>query len=93
MKVSNKIYNDINFTALCYNGSSKMLIVGDFGGYLMTMQFNKIYGDIEEEGISFKKKVEPISLKSKTTLVETYYLEQTHKPPNKKAIGDPPLSK
>jgi hypothetical protein len=56
MKVSNKIFNDINYTSMDFNVFNRMLVVGDFAGYLMTMYFNNHYGDIEEEGISYKKK-------------------------------------
>lgn len=55
MKVNNRIYNDANFVALAFNQSTTSLIASDFGGFLMSLTFNENYGDLEEEGISFKQ--------------------------------------
>lgn len=56
MKINNQIYNDANFVAFTFNQSTNALIASDFGGFLMSLTFNENYGDLEEEGISFKQK-------------------------------------
>ena len=55
MKITNRISNDVDYSALCFNEMSETLVVSDHGGFLMAMSFQDKFGDIEEEGISFKE--------------------------------------
>ncbi len=45
-RIINKIYNDIQFKAMCYNIRSKFLFLSDFGSYIIRLTFNSDYGDI-----------------------------------------------
>jgi hypothetical protein len=89
ISVTNRIYNDINFSAISYNLITKMLVAGDHGGYLMTMHFNTVFGDIEEEGYSYKDK-NKIS-KEKNRLSNTDRKEFSSEIQNIEI--DPPLNK
>lgn len=51
-KITNKIYNDIQFKCICFNPTFNNLFLSDFGAYLIRISFNTTYGDIEEEGIT-----------------------------------------
>lgn len=51
-KITNKIYNDIQFKCMCFNPAFNNLFLTDFGAYLIRLTFNATYGDIEEEGIT-----------------------------------------
>jgi hypothetical protein len=51
-KVTNKIYNDIQFRCMCFHPAFDNLFLSDFGAYLTRLSFNASYGDIEEEGIT-----------------------------------------
>ena len=54
-KITNKIYNDIQFKAICYNPKEKYLFLSDFGAYLVRLSFSPTHGDIEEEGPTHDK--------------------------------------
>jgi hypothetical protein len=54
-KITNKIYNDIQFKAICYNPKDKYLFLTDFGAYLVRLTFSPTHGDIEEEGPTYDK--------------------------------------
>jgi len=45
-KITNKIYNDIQFKAICYNPISKYLFLSDFGAYIIRLTFSPNHGDI-----------------------------------------------
>ncbi len=47
MKISNMMINDNNFTSGCFNVQQNLLVIADYGGYLMSLNFNKYFGDIE----------------------------------------------
>lgn len=47
-KITNKIYNDIQFKCMTFNSTYNNLFLSDFGSYLMRLSFNCNYGDIEE---------------------------------------------
>ena len=51
-KITNKIYNDIQFKCVCFNPAFNNLFLSDFGAYLIRIAFNPTYGDVEEEGIT-----------------------------------------
>ena len=54
-KITNKIYNDIQFKAICYCERGKHLFLSDFGSYLVRLNFSPAHGDIEEEGPTHDK--------------------------------------
>lgn len=54
-KLTNKIYNDIQFKTMCFNPAYNNIFLADFGAYLIRIAFNPTYGDIEEEGIMHDK--------------------------------------
>lgn len=45
-KITNKIYNDIQFRTMSFNSTYNNIFASDFGAYLIKMSFNKGYGDI-----------------------------------------------
>jgi hypothetical protein len=45
-KITNKIYNDIQFKAICYNPKENYLFLSDFGAYLIRLSFSPAHGDI-----------------------------------------------
>ena len=45
-KITNKIYNDIQFKAICYNPVSKYLFLSDFGSFIIRLTFSPTHGDI-----------------------------------------------
>ena len=47
MKLMNHMLNDTNFTAITYSALIGLIILADFGGYLMSLTFNSKFGDIE----------------------------------------------
>lgn len=55
MAVTNRIYHDANYSFICYNHLGNTIIAADYAGYLITMVFHEGYGDMEEEGVSYKQ--------------------------------------
>ena len=45
-KITNKIYNDIQFKCMTFNSTYNNLFLSDFGSYLIRLSFNSNYGDI-----------------------------------------------
>lgn len=54
-KITNKIYNDIQFKCMSFNPTFNNLFLSDFGAYLIRIKFNQDFGDIEEEGITHNR--------------------------------------
>ena len=52
-KITNKIYNDIQFKCMTFNSTYNNLFLSDFGSYLIRLSFNSNYGDIQEEGTTY----------------------------------------
>ena len=56
MKITNRLYNDSPYLAICFNEECSLIVCSDHAGYLITMLLNEVFGDTEEEGITYKKK-------------------------------------
>ena len=55
MTITNRIYHDANYSYICFNPIGNTIIAADYAGYLITMVFHEGYGDMEEEGVAYKK--------------------------------------
>lgn len=45
-KITNKIYNDVQFRCMNFHPIFNNIFLTDFGAYLIRITFNKTYGDI-----------------------------------------------